>query len=335
MKTKIEKIWAELENDNCFTSGLLLKRYSSTVLPNIYVALHAPEKERCLAVHISRNNGFNIKQWENYKDIKIEVFPDEKNKSKSFVLIILLNWKYKDVFSVLSEDLIFNISNIASERQTLNDILNRLVSWQNLFDKQREDGLSEELQIGLYGELYFLRKLLTLSGNNYHFLQTWQVPSNKAQDFHYNNWAVEVKSTHSNNPQKIQINSARQLDNSIVPDLFLYHLSLDIRNVKGETLNQIVDTIEDYLSNDLVSLNNFKLKLFEIGYFDIHKAKYDEKAYNLRNESIFQVKDDFPRILENQTRNGVGDVRYSILISECTPYRIEEGELFNKLLTDQ
>jgi hypothetical protein len=50
--TKIDTIWEELENDNSLHSGILLKRYSGSVLPDVYVALRSPERLRCLAAHI-------------------------------------------------------------------------------------------------------------------------------------------------------------------------------------------------------------------------------------------------------------------------------------------
>ena len=326
---KIEDIWLELESDNSFRTGILFKRYSPSVLPDIYVALRAPEKLRCIAAHISRDNEPDVHNWNRLRDIKVEILPDDKDPSKSYLLFILLNNKHKDVFSVLSEDLIQNISQIVSETQVIKDLLNRLTKWQTLFEKLSQPGLAPESQRGLYGELFFLRKLLQREQNNNQCLKSWQVPSNKVQDFHHGEWAVEVKTTHSNNHQKIHISSERQLDTTIVTNLFLYHLSLDIRSDHGETLNQIVEWIENYLSEDALAFNLFKLKLFEVGYFALHKDIYEDSAYNIRHESIFRVIGDFPRISESQIRRGVGDVRYSIVISECSSYTVKEDELFN------
>jgi hypothetical protein len=63
--TKIENIWVGLESDTSNHSGLLYKRYSAEVLPDVFVALKAPEKLRCIAFrissHLMKTNGINSK----------------------------------------------------------------------------------------------------------------------------------------------------------------------------------------------------------------------------------------------------------------------------------
>lgn len=328
---KIDTIWNELENDNSFRSGILYKRYSSAILPDVYVALKAPEKLRCIATHISSEAIADVQTWNNFRDIKVEIIPDDRDANKSWLLILLLNQQHKDVFSVLCEDLINQISSITDEKILIKDLLNRLAKWQTLFEKLGLQGLTPEAQRGLYGELYFLRKFLTISTSKQYCISSWQVPSNTVQDFHYSNWAVEVKTTHGNNHQKIHISSERQLDDTIVPLIYLFHLSLDVRNNLGETLNQIVEEIETILKSDIAELNSFRLKLFEIGYFEIHKPLYESAGYNIRQESIYKVEGTFPRITENEIRHGVGDLKYSIIVADCLSYSRTETELYNQI----
>ncbi|MEQ1678566.1 MAG: PD-(D/E)XK motif protein, partial [Chitinophagaceae bacterium] len=79
-------------------------------------------------------------------------------------------------------------------------------------------------------------------------LKAWTGPSKAIQDFQFGRWALEVKTTSGKNHQKIYVSSERQLDDSLIPAIFLYHLSLDIRNGNGETLNALIDSIYDLLS---------------------------------------------------------------------------------------
>lgn len=329
--TKIDTIWTELENDDSFRSGILFKRYSASVLPDVYVALRAPEKLRCIAAHIVRENAPDVQNWNKLKDIKVEILTDERNPAKSYLLIMILNQQHKDIFSVLCEDLINQVASILDEKVLIKDLLNRLAKWQTLFERLGQQGLTAESQRGLFGELYFLRKFLSNTTDKNYCVNSWQVPSNTVQDFHYGNWAVEVKTTHGNNHQKIQISSERQLDDSVIPNIFLFHLSLDIRNNHGDTLNDLVEWVETFLVNDVIELNSFRLKLFEVGYFDIHKPIYRDPGYNIRQECIYRVEEEFPRITENEIRNGVGDVKYSIIIADCVSYVRTEPELFQTI----
>ncbi|MDO6809883.1 PD-(D/E)XK motif protein [Zobellia galactanivorans] len=330
-KTKIEKIWHTLENDSSSFSGLLYKRYSAKVLPDVFIAIKAPEKLRCIAFKISASFSFDENQWNKLKDIKIEILPDERDQSKKFLLILLLNRQHKDIFSTLCEDLIFGVSDITSEESLVEKLLERLAKWQSLFEKIGKQGLSDEAQRGLYGELYFLRLFLNNTSDKTHCLKSWLGPEKAIQDFQYSNWAVEVKTTHGKNHQKIHITSERQLDDSIIEMIFLYHLSLDIRVGNGESLNSLVDEILEILEDDTIASNLCKLKLLESGYYDVHRPFYEEKGYMVRQENIYRVSDNFPRITENQVPEGVGDVKYSIVLSKSEDWRINIDTLFNNI----
>ncbi len=329
--TKIENIWVGLESDTSNHSGLLYKRFSAEVLPDVFVALKAPEKLRCIAFRISATFPFDENQWNKLKDIKIETLPDESDKSKKFLLILLLNKQHKDIFSTLCEDLIFGVSDVSTEQTLVEKLLERLAKWQSLFEKVGKQGLSEEAQRGLYGEIYFLRFFLTNNSDKNYCIKSWLGPEKSIQDFQYSNWAVEVKTTHGNNHQKIHITSERQLDDSIIEKIFLFHLSLDVRVGNGESLNILIDEVSELLNDNTMASNLFKLKLLESGYYDIHKPLYDERGYTIRQENIYRVTGNFPRITENQIPIGVGDVRYSIVLSESEEWRINHQTLLGEI----
>jgi hypothetical protein len=328
--TKIENIWFGLEGDNFSHSGLLYKRYSAEVLPDVFIALKSPEKLRCIAFRISATFSFDETQWNKLKDIKIETLPDERDKSKKFLLILLLNKQHKDIFSTLCEDLIFGVSDVTTEQTLVEKLLERLAKWQSLFEKVGKQGLSDEAQRGLYGEVYFLRLLLNNSTDKNHCLKSWLGPERSIQDFQHSNWAVEVKTTHGNNHQKIHITSERQLDDSIIEKIFLYHLSLDVRVGNGVPLNALIDEVSELLTDNTMASNLFQLKLLESGYYDIHKPLYGEIGYTIRQENIYRVLGSFPRITESQIPIGVGDVKYSIVLSESEEWRIDQQTLFSE-----
>jgi hypothetical protein len=329
--TKIENIWSTLENQNSFNSGLLYKRYSAEILPDAFIALKTPEKLRCIAFRINISFTVLDNLWNNIKDIKIESLPDETDKTKKFLLIVLLNKQHKDIFSTLCEDLIFGVSDVSSEQILVGKLLDRLAKWQSLFQKVGNDGLSDEAQRGLYGEVFFLRKFLKNSKDKIYCLKSWLGPEKSIQDFQHSDWALEVKTTHGNNHQKIHISSERQLDDSLIEKIFLFHLSLDIRKGSGESLNDLIDEVLVFLTDNIIASNIFKLKLLESGYYNTHRAIYEEKGYSIRQENLYWVKDKFPRLTEKQIPIGVGDVKYSIVLSESEEWRIDQIDLFTEL----
>lgn len=328
---KIDRIWEELESDSSFSHGLLFRRYSGAVLPDVFIALQGSEKYRCITASISNSVQINLSASSNLKDISIEIIPDENKTERAILIFKLLSYQHKDIFSVLCEDLIASISNVTDETQLVKELLNRFEKWKSLFDKAASQELSPEEQRGLFGELFFVRKFLQNNHNFLNIINSWIGCEKGVRDFQSNMWSVEVKTTSGNNHQTIQISSERQLDTSNLKSLFLYHLSLEERHQSGETLNQIVDSISEILASDFTALTRFKNKLLVGGYFDHHRQLYENAGYFIRGETFYRVENDFPRIEEKDIRNGVGGVKYSIISSGCSDFIVQEQEVFQTI----
>lgn len=309
----------------------MYKRYSGAVKPDVYVAIKAPERLRCIAAHLSASVDLKLKSWDKLRDIKIEILRDANQLEKQFLLILLLNNQHLDIFSVLCEDLIQQVADITIETELIKQLLVRLEKWRLLFEKIGQQGLSEEAQRALYGELYFLRKFLRNMPDTDYCINSWKGIEKSVQDFQFADWAVEIKTTHGKNQQKLYISSERQLDIALVPRIFLIHFSLEVCQNHGETLNSIVDNLLEILSDSPAAHNIFRLKLLEAGYFEVHKHLYTGTGYSIRQENIYRITDDFPKITEAQIPSGVGDVRYSLVVSANESWTLTEELLFQNL----
>ncbi len=331
--TRIEQIWTELENDFSITSGFLFRRYSGTMQPDVFIALKVPEKIRCIAVSVNSSVTINLSSFASLRDIQLEIIPDPQRNDRYILLIKLLNVIHSDIFSILCEDLMTSLEHVIVEDRIINILLNRFEKWKSLFDRMGSVGLSDEEQRGLYAELYLLRKLLDSQiATSYNILNAWVGPDRQIRDFQNENWAIEVKCTSGNNHQRIHISSERQLDISNLGNLFLFHLSLDPRQNSGETLINIINEILPRLAIEVRSFNKFKAKLLEAGYFESNAYLYEHTGYAIRNELFYHVHGSFPRIEEDEIRAGVGDVKYSIIVSQCSDFIRSEQEVFQTLI---
>jgi Putative PD-(D/E)XK family member, (DUF4420) len=180
-----------------------------------------------------------------------------------------------------------------------------------------------------------LRKYLQNNPDFLHVINSWVGSERQVRDFQAGTWSVEVKTSYGNNHQKAHISNERQLDPSNLENLFLYHLSLETRHQSGETLNQIVESISNALSQDSLALNRFKNKLLEGGYFGQHKHLYETAGYFIRQENFYKVENNFPRIEEKDIRPGVGDIKYSIILSRCSDFIISEQLVFQALASHE
>jgi len=331
MKTKIENIWQDFIENDSLRTGVILKRYSADIIPDCFVSMRMPEKIKSIAFRFSTKST-DISSLSDLKDITSEIIPDETDKDKSLILISLADNSLSSIFAVLCEDLFQTVSAIEQELILIQTLQNRFIQWKELFIMAKGSGLTIEKQIGLFGELYLLKKLLLQTGLLAETLSIWTGPETGIRDFEKDNCAIEVKTTHTHNHQKIRISSERQLDTKLLQYLFLFHLSIEKRNSDENTLNTIVEEIYSLLVHNKLLSNILKRKLISAGYFDHHKPIYQDMSFFIREEDFYKIENNFPRIEEKDLLKGVGDVKYSIILtSETEHYRANFNDILNNL----
>lgn len=332
---RIDEIWNNLESKLSTVAGFFKIRYSEKSKCDLYLGIKIPENYRILIIRIPIEIGKTFKLNYEFKGLKFEKIYDPDNSEFILLNLVLVDFNIKDVFNSLIMDLIGNVINENDINTILNKYSNRLIKWQNLFDKANLEGLSNEEQRGLFGELYFLRKFLSDTENITSKIKSWTGPSKEIIDFQFGSWGLEVKTTSGNNHQKIHISNERQLDTRNITNLYLNHLSLELREGAGETLPEIVGSITEILKSDMPALNHFRNLLFEAGYFEHHRELYLSKGYLIRNNTYYKVEGDFPRIEENNVPDGVGDVKYSIIVTGCNEYIVTENEVLQNLVFNE
>lgn len=326
---RINQIWAQLELNSSSVAGLFKLRFSDESKCDIFLGVKLPETHRLLILKVPFHIGkeFNFKY--EFRGLKFEKIYDPNDSKFLLLNLVLVEKQFKDVFDSLVADIVTKLLNEIEITIILQNYSNRLLKWQSLFEKFSQEGLLPDQQRGLFGELYFLRKYLQAYTNRLDILNTWVGTERQVRDFQNGTWAVEVKTTHGNNHQKVKISSERQLDTTNLKNLFLYHISLEQMQNSGETLNNMVDSVLGILENDTLAQNKFKSKIYEVGYFDMQRSLYEGKGYFIRQDIFYKVDNDFPRIQENEIRVGVGDVKYSIILSQCSSFIIDENIVFN------
>lgn len=324
----ILELWEALEEEK--NIGLVKRLYSTDVPPHIYGTFQYPEKYYGIAFTFSNDIYIDISSFDNLRELKVMLLTDTTFANSRLLIIQLLHPNSLDIFATLCDNLIQSVITLNTEQKISRTIVNQLEKWKTLFEKYNSTGLTATEQQGLFGELHFLQKYLTKPDiNSCDVLRTWVGVDKALRDFQGGNWAVEIKTTSTNNPQKVTINGERQLDESFLKNLFLFHFSVEVSNSNGQTLCQKIATIREALQSDMPALSLFNAKLFETGYSDKHELFYQERYYQVRNESFYKIENEFPRIMENELRKGVSDVKYSIILAMCDEYLISESQLFN------
>ncbi len=331
MTTKIEKIWKDFESSDELKSGIVLKRYSADIQPDGFVAMRIPEKVKGIAFRLLKGS-IDISILNDLKDIKYEILPDGSNPDRILLLMSLSDNSLLSIFAVLCEDMFHYISDVGEDKELAGLLESRLLKWKQLFELAKSPGLSPEKQIGLYGELILLKELIEETGKVEECLNIWVGPDKGIRDFEKNNTAVEVKTTQTHNHQRININSERQLDTSLLENLFLFHLSLERRNGNENTLNKLVFELYSFFGDNTKLNNILNRKLISVGYFKHHKSFYENISYKTRGKDLYKIIGDFPRIEEKDLMKGVGDVKYSIILTtETEIFKVNLISLVKKL----
>lgn len=331
MTTKIENIWSDFESNEISKSGVVLKRYSPDILPDCFIAMRMPEKLKSVAFRLSKNS-IDTSVFNDLKDILTETLPDETHPDKMLLLISLLDNSLSSIFAVLCEDLFSYVAQVSKEQDLIKSLQNRFLKWKELFELANSPGLSSDKQIGLFGELFLLKELILNTGKIEECLNIWIGPDDGIRDFENINTAIEVKTTHTHNHQKIRISSERQLDTTLLEYLFLFHLSVEKRNGHEYSLNRIVFELYSLIGDNVLLRNILNRKLINVGYFKHHESYYANISYFIRGKDLYTVADNFPRIEEKDLMKGVGDVKYTIILTpETGTYKTSLSNVIEKL----
>lgn len=235
--------------------------------------------------------------------------------------VILKEPRFADVFTALADDLARRVAAAAGPAEQARVFLGQLARWQKFLSASQE-GLRDEEQRGLWGELHFLRAhLLPALGAD--AVSGWKGWEKAHQDFQFVSGAAEVKTTLAKRPQVVRITSERQLDSSGWRALFLHVIALEPRDGGGETLPALVASFRAALAGEATALEAFEDGLLAYGYLDAHAGRYVERGYLVRSEATFHVRRGFPRLVEKDLPTGVGEVSYGLSVAALDTFAIE------------
>ena len=186
----------------------------------------------------------------------------------------------------------------------------RIRAWQAFMESGRDDVLSPAAEVGLVGELRFLRQILEAGVEASVAIDGWRGPIDGLHDFVLGTGAVEVKTSTTSGEFPATIASLDQLDDSQVRPLFLAGVRLALRG-SGRTLPDIVAEVHDCMSTDPVARARFSDLVLRAGVLDGVRDRYVRRFATVRT-ILFRVTDTFPRLTRRNVAQAVRQVRYDL-----------------------
>jgi hypothetical protein len=250
---------------------------------------------------------------------------------KTDVCMKLADPKFADMFYRLVEDIVEKVTAASTAEAGIQIFLDRFLSWQRFLQQLNPEGLSYTAQLGLYAELWFLRSYLFPLLDPLTGVTMWTGPTGANQDFQYAGVAVEVKCTSTKLPLRMRVQSERQLDPTGIQVLYLAAFTFDVREGSDKTLPDLINSLRTDIAQGGSALNVFEDRLYLAGYSDTHQGQYQHRGYAIREAHLFLVQGDFPRIIESDLKPGVGDVTYSVGMSDCLTHEVPMKSLADEL----
>lgn len=327
-----KEIWRSINDESrssIFRSQIARRIPSKGIVPT-FLASDVSNSSRALYFQIQLVDSNLVKRLPVFRGLEILYLQTSVGEYESKYFIELKQ-------SIPNTDNIFElvISDICDRILKLNELndfvcaLSRVLSeWKLFFDKLENGVFSLSFQKGLYGELVFLRDFLFNKHKIYDAINCWTGSERSNHDFQIGNNAVEIKTTAGKRHRKFYVSSEKQLDSTGLDNLFLLITEINTHlNMYGNRLPDIVESIFEIIDQDPVAKMMFEVKLCKYGYNHLFSDSY-KYGFSVSNTQVFEVKEGFPRLLSVDVSNGVGDLKYSVMIDACEPFKLN-GEILD------
>lgn len=249
---------------------------------------------------------------------------------RTVLRVALEDSRLSDIFAVLSADLVDAVRVETTAAAALRRCIDRLSMWQGLFERLPAEGLSEEEQRGLFGELSVFEDVVLEALGPLAAVTAWTGPDPSNQDFTHEGSALEVKTSLAKRHARLTIANERQLDERPYRLLLLVYVRLDESTAHGMTLPALVERCRGLLRSDSAAARDFDDRLLAGGYLEVHAPLYTG-SWQVSATRFFEVRDAFPRLTEANLPAGVGDIRYSIIADDLGAWETSRQQVITDL----
>jgi hypothetical protein len=248
-------------------------------------------------------------------------------KNRNFICLKQNIRGLENVFELVITAICKAIISLSEEADLIICLENELNEWKLFFDKYKSNLMSLEKQKGLFGELYFIQNYLIKKYNTDDIIQIWKGPEGSHHDFEFNRTAIEIKTTSNKEHKKFTISSEKQLDNLGLDHLYLCLFSLNVHeNDIGISLLELANQLVEKMNT--VDRFNFEIKLLKAG-LNLNDTIENSYRFTVADNQFFEIRNSFPRITNTGIPSGVGDLKYSVMVSACASYKVDYNNLKN------
>jgi hypothetical protein len=219
-----------------------------------------------------------------------------------------------EMFTMMALDVIgtLNSGSATTEDRVFQVFLSRIRAWQDFMRRGTDTTLDSEAEIGLFGELVFIRSMMDAGLPPTVAIEGWFGPLNGVHDFVLGGGAVEVKTTIAATGFPATIGSLDQLDDSARQPLFLAAVRIRL-DASGMSLPAIIEDTRTRLGEDPAAHHTLNIKLIHAGYLDAFSEHY-KRSFAQVATKVLRVEEGFPRLTRTSVPAQVMQARYELNI---------------------
>ena len=246
-----------------------------------------------------------------------------------WLVIRLVDREQREIFHRLCLDIVAATGLARTEEQAIQRFLARTWRWHRLLTGARDGRLSDEEQKGLLGELGVLGKRLVPALGAAEAVKCWTGPLDSPKDFEIGGICVEAKTRRGAAAPHVAVSSEHQLDSSGVDILFLHvaEVSAGGSDAAGAvTITEVASDLREMVAEcDMAAVDLLEERLTAAGFE--WTDDYSDRRWILGREHLFEVREGFPRVVPSMLPHGVSNLRYTISLRDCEPFRVEAAAL--------
>lgn len=228
---------------------------------------------------------------------------------------------HESVFNPVCKEIIEAVS--VNHRDPWSAVAATIRAWQSAWKPVRPE-MEKTVQVGLFGELLVLRRLMIPSLGPTAVAQ-WSGPETERHDFIVGLLHLEVKTTRKSRHEH-EISRLDQL--RVPPGRHMAVISIQLEETIGgeETLATQIDEIVNMLRGDAAALDSFMEKLVGLNWSDEMRRSGELMKFSVRDATVYPVDDRFPKLPDDfALPPGVIAVKYTVDLANLPSMGIDEA----------
>lgn len=251
------------------------------------------------------------------------------SQPEDYIRIECLDQSLEQPFAMLA---LLVVNHLASGATPSKACMDSVQDFRRLLSKHGGVLPTDEEIVGLTGELLLIRSLVTVRPDLW---RGWNGPLGAGRDYSWGAIDIEAKASRMAGESRLTVNGLDQLEPEEGRQLLIHHYVLTDNPMGLVDVPTMVDEIRSVISEP----DEFNTRLSAAGYLEEQRDLWLEHRFTLHATTLYRVTDDFPRIRKRDFPDGmlppgVAKLRYDILLSNCSGFRLspdEEAELHSRL----